>query len=237
MREIFSERKNQIVLGLLVAMVGMAGYLNYIDTKDDVVSIDTYESILLSDEGEIITTLGEELMLPSSETSSTTNDTSTTTETTIKDTTSTSISTDTETIVVSEEELDPVGDAIFVSTNVDDEFFVQSKLDREQARAKEKDFLVEIINNTSVAENEKKEAANRILGIQERIEKETATEAMIEAKGFKDVYVRIDDTTVDVIVSKETLTESELAQIEDIVQRKTGLEPENIRISTFKVSQ
>lgn len=231
MREILSERKNQIVLGLLVAMVGMAGYLNYIDSNGEFASIDTYESVLLSDEGDVISTLGEGLLTPVSSTTETVDGMET-----IETLEDTSIISSDEGVATGDE-LEPVGDAIFVSTNVEDEFFVQAKLDREQARAKEKDFLVEVINNTSVAENEKKEAANRILGIQERIEKETGTEAMIEAKGFKDVYVRIDDTTVDVIVSKETLTESELAQIEDIVQRKTGFEPENIRISTFKVSK
>ncbi len=213
MRELLGERKNQVVLGLLVAMVGMAGYLNYIDNNGEVASIDAYESILLTDEGDVITTLGDGLLAPVY-----TNDSENL------------ISLDTDA-------LQPEGEALFVSSNTQDPFFLQAKLEREQARAKEKDFLVEIINNTHVAEAEKKEAAGRMLNIQERIEKETATESMIEAKGFKDVYVRIDDETVDVIVSKETLTESELAQIEDIVKRKTGFEASNIRISTFKVSE
>ncbi|MFV0440353.1 MAG: SpoIIIAH-like family protein [Lachnospirales bacterium] len=227
MGEILKLRKNQIVLGLLVVMVGVAGYLNYLDSNGEVASIDTYESILLSDEGDIITTIGDSLLLPETDEATETAD--------ITDGEDTSVVTSA--IASTEEDLAPIGDAIFVSSNTQDTFFVQAKLEREQARAKEKDFLVEIINNTHLAEGEKKEAATRILNIQERIEKETATESMIEAKGFKEVYVRIDDETVDVIVSKETLSESELAQIEDIVQRKTGFDAENIRISTFKLSE
>ncbi len=212
MKELLGERKNQAVLGLLVAMVGMAGYLNYIDNNGEVASIESYDSILLTDEGDVITTLGDGLLIPT-------------------------YSNEGDDVVSNNDVLEPAGDAIFVSSNTNDPFFLQVKLEREQARAKEKDFLVEIINNAHVAEAEKKEAAGRMLNIQERIEKETATESMIEAKGFKDVYVRIDDETVDVIVSKESLTESELAQIEDIVKRKTGFEASNIRISTFKVSE
>ena len=57
---------------------------------------------------------------------------------------------------------------------------------------------------------------------------------MIEAKGFNEVYVRIDDDTVDVVVNKESLSEAEIAQIEDIVKRKTGVSADKIRISPIK---
>ena len=46
--------------------------------------------------------------------------------------------------------------------------------------------------------------------------------------------VRIDDETVDVVVDKEELTDAEVAQIEDIVKRKTGFEADKIRISPLK---
>ena len=73
-----------------------------------------------------------------------------------------------------------------------------------------------------------------MLEIQQRIERETAAEAMIEAKGFKEVYVRIDDDTVDVVVDRAELTDTEVAQIEDIVKRKTGYSNDKIRISPLK---
>ena len=73
-----------------------------------------------------------------------------------------------------------------------------------------------------------------MLNIQQRIEKESAAEAMIKSKGFSDVFVRIDDDTVDVVVNKDKLSDAELAQIEDIIKRKTGLDSESIRISTMK---
>ena len=60
---------------------------------------------------------------------------------------------------------------------------------------------------------------------------------MIESKGFKEAYVRIDDETVDVVVDKEELTDAEVAQIEDIVKRKTGFEADKIRISPLKKSK
>ncbi len=93
-----------------------------------------------------------------------------------------------------------------------------------------------MMNNESVDEQQKAACADNMLELQKRIEKETAAEAMIESKGFKEAYVRIDDETVDVVVDKEELTDAEVAQIEDIVKRKTGFEADKIRISPLKKS-
>jgi len=43
----------------------------------------------------------------------------------------------------------------------------------------------------------------------------------------------MDDETVDVVVDKDTLTDAEVAQIEDIVKRKTGMDASQIRINTL----
>lgn len=42
---------------------------------------------------------------------------------------------------------------------------------------------------------------------------------------------------VVVVVDKDTLTDAEVAQIQDIVKRKTGYTAEQIRISTWKQSK
>ena len=111
---------------------------------------------------------------------------------------------------------------------------MQAKLDREQSRAKQKETLTELINNQNVDKSQKADCANSMLEIQQRIEKETAAEALIEAKGFAEAYVRIDNNTVDVVVSKSVLSDAEIAQIEDIVKRKTGIDTANIRVAPLK---
>jgi stage III sporulation protein AH len=73
-----------------------------------------------------------------------------------------------------------------------------------------------------------------MLEIQKRIERESAAEAMIESKGFSEVYVRIDDNSVDVVVNKEALTDAEIAQIADIIKRKTGMNETQIHISPMR---
>ena len=130
------------------------------------------------------------------------------------------------------------GEAMFVSSNIDGgAFFVQAKLDREQSRSRQKEILMELINNPNLDQVNRANSAEAMLNIQRRIEKESATEALIEAKGFREVFVRIGDDTVDVVVSKEVLSDAEVAQIEDIVKAKTGMETEQIRISPMNRAQ
>ena len=127
------------------------------------------------------------------------------------------------------------GAAVFVSANTADSssYFAEAKLDREQSRAKQKDILNDMLENKNISQEQKDKCTESMMKLQQRIEKETAAEAMIESKGFKEAYVRMDDDTVDVVVDKDTLTDAEVAQIEDIVKRKTGMDASKIRINTL----
>ena len=62
-------------------------------------------------------------------------------------------------------------------------------------------------------------------------EKELAAETLLVAQGFDEVVVSINDSCADVVVSSTQVSDSQRAQIEDIVKRKTGLPGENIVIT------
>ena len=207
----FAFKRNQIIITALVVMVGAAGYLNYVGN-----STETAEVVLTDDED--ITGLVPDYDLYGEE---------------VVHNEENNENVEAE-AVASNDEDDEAGKAVFVNSSNDTSYFVQAKLEREQARAKQKDILTEMINNENIEQDKKANAADEMLKIQERIEKETASEAMIEAKGFKEVYVRIDDETVDVVVNKAELSEAEIAQIEDIIKRKTGASVDQIRISPMK---
>ena len=104
---------------------------------------------------------------------------------------------------------------------------------KEQVRAKNKETLMEIINNVNISEEQKQEAVDGMIALTDIAEKETAAEILLEAKGFEDVVVSITDGMVDVVVNTADLSEAQRAQIEDIVVRKTGIGAENIIISTI----
>lgn len=223
-----SIKKNHVIITALVVMIAAAGYLNYIDSTPGDVS-----EVMLTDEGELAAVpddvavndedtliLGEEAAVES-----TTQKTEKSGKADEKESGGGE----------SEEAADPnAGTAVFVNSSNDSSYFVQAKLDREQSRNKQKDMLNEMLNNENIDDEKKNEVTTAMLEIQQRIEKETAAESMIEAKGFSEVYVRIDEDTVDVVVDKAELTDAEIAQIEDIVKRKTGVSADKIRITPLK---
>lgn len=124
------------------------------------------------------------------------------------------------------------GEAVFTSAATMDTLS-GARLLKEQTRARNKETLLEIINNVNISEEQKQQAVDDMIAITDVAEKETAAEILLEAKGFSDVVVSITDGTVDVVVDTPELTEAQRAQIEDIVIRKTGVSPEAIVISTL----
>ncbi|MBR3824623.1 MAG: SpoIIIAH-like family protein [Lachnospiraceae bacterium] len=123
------------------------------------------------------------------------------------------------------------GEAVFTATgNV--AVLSEAKLLKEQVRAKNKETLMEIINSTGLTDMQKQDAVNTMVEMTAIAEKETAAEILLQAKGFTDVVVSINEDAVDVVVNATELSDIQRAQIEDIVKRKTEIGAENIIIST-----
>ena len=131
-----------------------------------------------------------------------------------------------------EQQLQEPGSVILTSgTGISDSIISAAKLNREQIRAKNKEALLEIINNQALAEAAKTEAVAKLSDITDNSEKEIAAELLLEAKGFNGVVVSVLDGNVDVVVSNSELTDTQRAQIEDIVKRKTGVTADKITIN------
>ena len=104
------------------------------------------------------------------------------------------------------------GEAVFTSTtNVG--ALSSAKLLKEQTRARNKETLLEIINNVNISEEQKQEAVDNMIALTDIAEKETAAEILLESKGFDDVVVSITDDSVDVVVNASELSEAQRAQI------------------------
>ena len=122
------------------------------------------------------------------------------------------------------------GEAVFTSSSGISSL-AGAKLQKEQIRAKNKETLMDIINNSNISDEQKQDAVNGMIELTDKAEREMAAEILLEAKGFSDVVVSISGTCVDVVVNASGLTDAQRAQIEDIVSRKTEIAPENIVIS------
>ena len=128
------------------------------------------------------------------------------------------------------------GEAVMVSNTIGTDYFSSAKLSREQTRAKNKETLLEIVNNKALASADKK-AVKEVAAITKLSEKENATEMMLEAKGFADAMVSLSDKSADVVVNAEELSSKQMAQIIDIVKRKTGFAAENIVITPVQIEK
>lgn len=207
-------RKNQIIITALVIMVAVAGYLSLAGGEDSVLTVnDTFpetefeETMTdISDEDIKTAEEGQEEALAASGSS------------------------------VKEEKKETAskenaGEAVMVGTTVGSNYFESAKLSREQTRAKNKETLLELANSTNATETQKEKAMNEIVDMTSVAERETATENLLAAKGFESVIVSIVDDSVDVIVDATDLTGQQIAQIEDIVKRKTEAASDKIVIS------
>ena len=124
-----------------------------------------------------------------------------------------------------------VGEAVMVSTVLQGNFTTNARLVREQRRAQSKETLMAVIDNASLSEEQKQDAVETLVNLTTIAEKENAAELLLEAKGFADPIVNISENEVDVVINATSVTDQQIAQIEDIVTRKTGYEVENITIT------
>lgn len=124
------------------------------------------------------------------------------------------------------------GEAVYTSSSAMSSL-AGARLLKEQTRARNKETLLEIINNANISESQKQEAVDNMIAMTDMAERETSAEVMLEAKGFSDAVVTITGDCADVVVAETSLTDIQCAQIEDIVSRKTGVTAENIVINPF----
>ena len=125
------------------------------------------------------------------------------------------------------------GEAVLTGSSA---FVAEAKVSREQIRSQNKEMLLEVINNESLSEEERQEAVASMVELTDLAEKEAAAEMMLEAKGFEDVVVNLTGDSADVMVPSSQLDDTQRAQTEDIVMRKTEVAGENIVITPMDES-
>jgi hypothetical protein len=128
------------------------------------------------------------------------------------------------------------GEAVLANT-ADASYFVSTKLDREQVRARNKETYMDIIESPDVKEEDKKAAIDSMIKLTDITERESAAEMLLEAKGFDGVVVFVVDNKADVVVNAKSLSDQQLAIIEQVVKQKTDIAVNNIEITPVVVSE
>ena len=231
MKKIF--QKNQIMITALALMLAVAGYFSFMkdDISDKNIAAEANANLLeeeyeISDEdmmsGEDIFVAEEYVNLDETEVTSD-EVTATGTEVALNGNTG-------------EEEINP-GEVMLTSTVVTVDYASEMKLSREQVRSKNKETLMEIINNVNLDDSVKQDAINKMIEATEIAERENAAEILLEAKGFTDVVVSITDDSCDVVLNMGEEKKKKRAQVEDIVKRKTNIAGDKIVITPIVINE
>ena len=221
-------RNNQVIITALAIMIAIAGYLNFSNNnaKDIGMSGEFYEA-----KSDIIATSSpKDNKVSKSEVNDENNQEKkdNSKDATTQETLSNKVE---EQQLASAEDENNIGEAVLVNSTISLDYFNTVKLNREQTRAKNKEELINIVENDSLSEKEKEVAVNKIIELTANSERENAAEMMLEAKGFTNCIVSIVDDKVDVVVDTDTITEEQVARVVDVVNRKSGISNEKIVVT------
>lgn len=147
-----------------------------------------------------------------------------------------------------EEEIAKIGDAKLVSDNiegetqevfneeknenVEDSYFVSSKLERTTMYSQIIENYQKILENQNVSAEQKAIATQEISKVNQTQNAIMITENLLLAKGFDKCIIFVNDQSISVVIGKEKLEQDEIAQIQNIVSRELKAEADNIHIST-----
>lgn len=200
-------RKNQVVIATLAVLIAIAGYISYDKNGLD---LNPNSQQTNAEEDKEDTNLWDQLVWNEE---------------------------NTEIVSDDEQELNP-GESVLTGNiiNVTD-YAAAVKLNREQIRAANKESLMEIVNNEALSEEAKKDAVNKLVEMADIAEKEANAEMLLEAKGFTNVVVSINENSCDVVLDMGEVTDAKRAQVEDIVKRKTGVTADKIVITPLNTGE
>jgi len=114
--------------------------------------------------------------------------------------------------------------------NLESDFFIEYKLERDRLRGQEADYLKELINNPNASAESKEKAQQELIALSQKVEKEMIVENLIKAKGFEDAVIFFSDEYVNIVIKTDGLLQKDIAQITDIVTKTTGFPIDKITI-------
>lgn len=240
-------KKNQVVLTLLAVMIAVAGYLNYTaDGKMQDVRTASGEGQIVTGQqsapGELLDISEEDILAENKALSAALQEELEGSTEEVEQGTAVSgqqdgasMDDDLDNENVQDTGKDTPGTAVLTSGTTVLDYVAGVQLSREQTRARNRESLMEIIDNANLDEAQKQSAIDTMLKLTAVAEKETAAESLLAAKGFASSVVYINDKSVDVVICRTALTDAERAQIEDIVKRKAEVTADKIVITLLEM--
>lgn len=204
-------RRNQIVIYSIALMLVVAGYLNYIERDN---------SIEISANSQNTTNIGDATLVSNNET------------TEVTESEENSIKNQEENIIHEEvtESSDKIIETNSVSVSEKDEYFANSKLEREKMYSQMLETYQKILENSTITEEQKSIASKEITNINNTRNAIMICENLIAIKGFEEAVILANGDSVNVVIKSKELGIEEIAQIQNIITREMGKSIENIHI-------
>lgn len=221
-------KKNQIIIFALGLMIITAGYLSYsnninnnlietssIADSDDMASIGDAKlvSANIADENNVIS---------NNISSTSNNDSNVINENNINSNILNDLEKTTNSI-----------DSVITSTlSIDssDDYFSNSRLERNKMYSQQIENYQDILNNTNVSEAQKKSAQEEITRLNNEQNGIMISENIIKTKGIEDLVIFVNNESINVIVKGKEIEKEEIAQIQNIVTRELEADIGDIHI-------
>ena len=232
-------KKNQIVLFVIGLMVIAAGYLNFTNNNNSVETGALTDSEEMAGIGDARLVSGEVVDANSIDTNSTiesnrnVNDvTNIVTNSVSENTMANNITDATNNINTIGENSQKEADDIETSSQAvsTDEYFTNSKLERDAMYSQRIENYQNILNNTNVSEAQKKTAQEEITKINNEQNAIMIAENLIKTKGIEDLVIFVNGDSINVIVKGTELEKEEIAQMQNIITRELEADIGNIHI-------
>ncbi len=196
--------KKQIILSCLTLMLGIAVYVNYALTENDikVKTADVSAGLSVDNKASDNSDVEEG------------NDTS-------------AASSEAEDAAADNEKY---GESTFVNGEDTDDYFAQVRLEKMTNRDEAVQTLQTIMGGGDITNDEAVTTALDAVELSRLIESEGNIEALIKAQGFEDCVVYLDGESAKIVVKSEGLDKAQAAAIKDIILSEISIPAENIRI-------
>lgn len=131
--------------------------------------------------------------------------------------------------------MDDISQSIETSTKVTtaEEYFASTRMERENSFDEQVETYEKMLENNSLDETQKKFAQTEITKINNTKNAIIISENLIKLKGFKDVVILVNESSTNVIVLAEKLTDEEVSQIQNIILNELKIDIDDLHIRTL----
>lgn len=203
-------KKNQVIIAVIAIMLIAAGYMNYTaNNKQTLQTAALKDSEKYGDLGDAALVSANAVFENVEETGALVENTPENTETVTENT-------------VSETSVPAVSD---------NQYFAESKLEREKMYSQMLESYQKIINNSQISDTQKEISQNEIKKINDTKNAIMISENLLKNKGFEDLIIFVNGDSISVVIKAKELTQEQIAQVQNIIVRELKADIENIHIS------